>query len=176
MSMANTQSIKLAHFVKRLAAFDAGSWDRVAARVPTLGGDHFEALVVRGKHWATGLTAVSPFLPRAVTTILGVIHELQVEFRAPMSDAQRSALDQRIAAPSADSDSRTLAQAWLALDSLLLLYRTAYPGVATAAEAVAFALTASSRISPAQLARLYAPFESEIPYASLGATLDVDAA
>jgi hypothetical protein len=161
-----TSTALLHAFVRQLAALDDAAWRRIAGRVPHLGDDSAQALLARGDAVAQGLP---PAVPSFLRTLLGAAHALHSEFPAA---GGRIPTPAQIAASRLSPAQQASALTSAALVTLLDARRTAFPGAVACAEAAVPSLIAPQFYSPEQRTALYAPFEPDIPFATLTAPPD----
>lgn len=155
-------------FARHLAALDDDAWRRIAARVPHLGGDSAQALLARGDTIAQGLPSA---VPTPFRQLLGAAYAIQSEFPVASSGIPTPV---QIAASRLTPAQQASALTSAALATLLDVQRSAFPGVVACIEALVPSLIAPQSCSPEQREALYAPFEPDIPFASLSAPLPDD--
>lgn len=161
-----TSTALLPAFVRQLAALDDAAWRRIADRVPHVSGDSVPALLARGEAVAQGLFPAGPSVLR---TVLGIAHAVHSEFPAASGRIPTPA---QIAASRLTPTQQESALTAAALATLLDARRTAFPGAVACTEAVVPTLIAPQFYSPEQRTALYAPFEPDIPFATLTAPPD----
>lgn len=162
---------RVARFEERLAALDTAAWDRIAERCAALDGRTLDGFFGRIELLArANIPNASPYAkPGAVPamalmgTFFGTLNEVSMMFDSP-EPWERSAAKLR---QEAGTDERKLAEAASqALRARAVRERARRPGLAAALVAVQMGLLLSTA-DPAGLASVYAPFEPEIPVATL---------
>ena len=165
----SASSERLDAFASRVAALDAGAWERIALRCGALNESSLGALFGRAGLLAESATPdVDPYQQlwlKPAMAALGAAVGLLLELTKTLPPDP----------PRRPSDSRGGSQQPPGYAAFLEIERAArrqlpkHPGIAAALHAAFMALVVGPMMSPQRLAAIYAPFEPEIPFESLGA-------
>ena len=153
-------------FARQAAALTPEAWDRIGVRCGALDAHTFEAVLGRLELAARANTPpANPYQKPLVGSVMGFMGVVwstleEVVARLPFDDLERAT----------KSDRDPGLSAVLEIAQLARREQRRHPGAAAALRIVGRALSIYSKSVPDRFDAIYAPFEPEIPLASLTAT------
>lgn len=151
----------LTAFAERTAALTPGAWDRIALRCAVLDehsiGGFLGRIELSARASVPPLDPYSKPLAALVMSTIGAVSGAVLELMGWLPDSQDKVPEKT--PPGL--------KAFLEIDNLAGRHQRAHPGVAAALRVVARALSVFSKLKPDGFDKIYAPFEPEIPLASL---------
>jgi hypothetical protein len=164
---------RLVLLATRLERLDAEAWARIAARCAALDGQSLDGILGRAELLARSIVPVtSPYSQPGVQPALSAWFTgmgIASELAALIDDATPERYERRAAQlrEKAGATKKDLGEAaFLVIRALAARNRRRHPGLAAAIRAIAYAVLAG-REPDANLEAVYAPFEPELPFASL---------
>jgi hypothetical protein len=173
VTQAGPDFSRLIAFAEKLRALDHAAWERIQAHCAMLDAQSLGGLLGRAELIARGLTPptnpyTEPLWHTALSTLwtaAGVFSEVAMLLGGRSPERYEREADRVRQQPEQNAHAAGAA-ALLDVYAVALRQRPDHPGTAAALQAIATALIISPPEGEA-LACVYAPFEPEVPYASL---------